>query len=39
MVLDTCQMLQVEWYEGHMRLYVHHDYLLRNSMMAIMSLS
>jgi hypothetical protein len=36
---DTCQMLRVEWDEGHMRVNVRRDYLLSDSMMAVMSLS
>ena len=36
---DTCQLLRVEWDEGHMRVNVRRDYLLSDSMMAVMSLS
>mmetsp|Transcript_23099 Transcript_23099/g.38052 ORF Transcript_23099/g.38052 Transcript_23099/m.38052 type:complete len:875 (-) Transcript_23099:55-2679(-) len=36
---DTCAQLCVEWNEGHMRMNVRRDYLLSDSMEAVMSLS
>jgi len=36
---DTCKNLRVEWNEGHMRMIVRRDYLLNDSMAAVMSLS
>jgi len=36
---DTCAQLCVEWNEGHMRLNVRREYLLSDSMEAVMSLS
>ena len=36
---DTCAQLCVEWNEGHMRMNVRRDYLLSDSMAAVMSLS
>uniref|UniRef100_A0A7S4II14 HECT-type E3 ubiquitin transferase n=1 Tax=Odontella aurita TaxID=265563 RepID=A0A7S4II14_9STRA len=36
---DTCAQLCVEWNEGHMRMNVRREYLLSDSMEAVMSLS
>jgi len=36
---DTCAQLCVEWNEGHMRMNVRRDFLLSDSMEAVMSLS
>jgi E3 ubiquitin-protein ligase NEDD4 len=36
---DTCAQLCVEWNEGHMRMNVRRNYLLSDSMQAVMSLS
>mmetsp|Transcript_7788 Transcript_7788/g.16923 ORF Transcript_7788/g.16923 Transcript_7788/m.16923 type:complete len:817 (-) Transcript_7788:317-2767(-) len=36
---DTCAQLCVEWNEGHMRMNVRRDYLLSDSMEAVMSLT
>jgi hypothetical protein len=36
---STCKRLMVEWNEGHMRMNVRRDYLLSDSMAAVMSLS
>lgn len=36
---DTCAQLCVEWNEGHMRMNVRRDFLLSDSMAAVMSLS
>ena len=36
---DTCSQLCVEWNEGHMRLNVRREYLLSDSLEAVMSLS
>ena len=36
---DTCAQLYVEWNEGHLRMNVRHDFLLSDSMEAVMSLS
>ena len=36
---ETCSQLCVEWNEGHMRMNVRREYLLSDSMEAVMSLS
>mmetsp|Transcript_29298 Transcript_29298/g.62182 ORF Transcript_29298/g.62182 Transcript_29298/m.62182 type:complete len:701 (-) Transcript_29298:618-2720(-) len=36
---DTCAQLCVEWNEGHMRMNVRREYLLSDSMEAVMSLT
>ena len=36
---DTCAQLCVEWNEGHMRMNVRREFLLSDSMAAVMSLS
>lgn len=36
---DTCAQLCVEWNEGHMRMNVRREFLLHDSMEAVMSLS
>lgn len=36
---DTCAQLCVEWNEGHMRMNVRREYLLSDSMEAVMSLN
>jgi len=36
---DTCAQLCVEWNEGHMRMNVRREYLLSDSIEAVMSLS
>jgi hypothetical protein len=36
---DTCARLRVDWSEGHMRMNVRRQYLFRDSMDAVMSLS